>query len=995
MNRKSRYLWGTILSLPLITLAASPASAQSAPASDDAEASQTASPDPSTTIIVTGSYIRGTSEEGVLPVDVFGLDELNERGIDSPLEFIKTLPSVGPVLGDSNQYAAGGSQGVGSINLRSLGRERTLVLMNGQRFFPEPGDGAADTNLIPLFALQRVEVLKDGAASTYGSDAIAGVANFITRKNFEGIEVAGNWQFVNGSDDNYQASILAGKNFGAANILVGAGFQHRSELPATERAFTQRPYEVNPSGWSPLNNPGVYLPQTATGTTLGIGIDGRLLDACDAVGGIEVPISTFTTCRYSYVPFVNLIEKEDRYQVYGQVTVDLSDTLSFHADALYSHTEVPELGYSPSYPPTQSVRGPGTSSRFIVPRSNPFYQNYIDTTFGPGSVPDRFSAYSVIVLWRPFGSSSNPLDPRGAGEGGAFNNAWRITGGFEKEFSDSFRVNLDGLFLRSHRKAFSYDFVSDRLQRALNGLGGPACTGTTPGANGCQYRNPFISQSPGNAALGLTNPAYVPGTENSEELITWARQQNGTSAYEELWTADLVFSGETQIGGMELGYAFGAQHRDSHFVTRPVNRFSDPDAYPCAIDGDRTCLDDPTDNLVPVGAFTFLGQYPAANLSQSINALFAEVKLNPIDSIELIGAVRFEDYGDPVGSTINPKFSARVQATDFLALRGSIGTTFRGPLPGDLTPAGASAVAGISAINNEYRATDSGGNPDLDPETALTYNVGAVLTFGGFTFSADFWTYEFEGRFTDLPFQAIANLVAPGTSGNQLVDCSSPFTQFVTFQGGACTQGTTIARDIARIRTQTVNGPDVTTRGLDLTLNYNDTFGSVDVNVGINATTVLTYKFGDFEYNGLLFSEGYEAAGWSNFGRAPGTVSKWRGSAFASLGFGRATVTYNALYISGVDDNRCYNQTTGAVIDPCAVTEFGGTNFGRHVGSYMQHDLLASVDLELAGVDVTLTGGVENIFDRDPAGARLEYGYDPFIGTSIGRTFKIATKVRF
>ena len=113
--------------------------------------------------------------------------------------------------------------------------------MNGQRFFPEPGDGAADTNLIPMFALQRVEVLKDGAASTYGSDAIAGVANFITRTNFEGVEVAGNWQFVDGSDDNYQASILVGKNFGSANIMVGAGYQHRSELPATERDFTQRP----------------------------------------------------------------------------------------------------------------------------------------------------------------------------------------------------------------------------------------------------------------------------------------------------------------------------------------------------------------------------------------------------------------------------------------------------------------------------------------------------------------------------------------------------------------------------------------------------------------------------------------------------------------------------------------------------------------------------------------------------------------------------------
>lgn len=983
---KKTLLLATALTAPVCL--AAPAFAQDAalPATADAPSMEE--------IVVTGTLIRGTSEEGVLPVDVFSTDELSERGIDSPLEFVKSLPSVGIALGDSNQYAAGGSQGVGSLNLRGLGRERTLVLFNSQRFFPEPGDGAVDTNLIPMFALQRVEVLKDGAASTYGSDAIAGVANFITRRNLDGVELAGNWQFVNGSDDNYQASILVGKTWGSTNIMFGAGYQHRSELPTTERAFTQRPYEVNPSGWSPLNNPGVYLPQTSTGTALGIGIDGQRLGACDALDGIVVPISTFSTCRYSYIPFVNLIEKEDRYQVYGQLTTDLSDTLKFRADALFAHTEVPELGYSPSYPVTQSVLGPGTSSRFIVPRSNPYYQTFINQTFGAGSVPDRFSSRAVVVLWRPFGSSSNPLDPRGAGEGGAFNNAWRVSAGFEKEFSPNFRASLNGMFLRSKRRAFSFDFVSDRLQRALNGFGGPDCSGTVAGANGCQYYNPFISQSPGNLALGLDNPAYVPGSENSPELIQWIRQQNGAVGVEELWTVDLVFSGNTQLFGMDVGYAFGGQHRDSHFTNRPINRFSDPAAYPCARDGDRSCLIDPTDNLVPVGAFTFLGQYPNADLSQGINALFAEVQVNPFDALELVGAIRYEDYGNPVGSTINPKLSARFQVTDFLALRGSVGTTFRGPLPGDLSPGGASAVAGINAINNEYRATDSGGNPNLEPETALTYNIGAIVTAGGLTASVDFWTYEFDGRFADLPFQAIANAIAPGTAGTQLVNCASPFLQYVTLQGGTCTQGTTIARDIARVRTQTVNGPDVTTRGLDFSLSYRNRFGAVDFNLGANATYVMDYDIGDFEFNGLTFSDGYQAAGWANYGRAPGTVSKWRGNAYASLGFEPVTLTYSFNYIGGVKDNRCY-RADGTIIDPCAVTEFGGTNFGRKIGSYTQHDLLASVDVRLGGIDATITGGVENIFDQDPPAARLEYGYDPFIGSALGRTFKLGTKVKF
>ena len=124
-------------------------------------------------------------------------------------------------------------------------------------------------------------------------------------------------------------------------------------------------------------------------------------------------------------------------------------------------------------------------------------------------------------------------------------------------------------------------------------------------------------------------------------------------------------------------------------------------------------------------------------------------------------------------------------------------------------------------------------------------------------------------------------------------------------------------------------------------MNYQRYFGDVVFNFGANATYVLEYKFDAFEFNGLQFDNGYEASGWANYGRDPGTVSKWRGNAFASLGFEPVTLTYNVNYISGVDDNRCYNRDTGALIDPCAVTEFGGTNFGRRIGSFMQHVLLA------------------------------------------------------
>ncbi|MXO89879.1 TonB-dependent receptor domain-containing protein [Pontixanthobacter aquaemixtae] len=989
MTFRTRYLLSSMLAFPALAIGACPAMAQDA---EDGVA------DDGNTIIVTGTYIRGQTEDGSLPVEVYSTEELSQRGIDSPLELVRSLPSVGTTLGESNQYAAGGSQGVGSINLRNLGRERTLVLMNGRRFFNEPGDGASDTNLIPLFALERVEVLKDGASTTYGSDAIAGVANFVTRKNFSGIEVGGNYQFVDGSDGNWQASILAGQDFGDANIMVGFGYQKRSELDTLERSFTQRPYEVNPSGWSFLSDAGTYIPKLGpitlgpAGTSLGLGVDGQLDGACEAVGGLAGVFpsgaSSFPVCRYTYIPFVNLIEEENRYQAFAQLDVDLSDSLRFVADALYSHTDVPQLGYSPSYPPTSGPRGPGTAQAFFVPRSNPGFDTFLTQTFPTGS-PAFFASYASILFSRPFALTGNPLDDQGSGEGAAFNDAWRVTAGFEKEFGGNFKGELYTTYLRSAREAYSFDIIGDRLQRALNGLGGPNCTGTTPGANGCLYFNPFLNSRPGNPALGLDNPSYVPGNENNPDVIEWFRARNGTAAREELFVTDLVFSGEFELG-IPVSYAFGGQYRKSTFVTRPLNDFSDPDAYPCALEGDTSCLDDPNDNNFPTGAFIFLGQYPAANLSQDVYALFAEVQAEPIEGLELNAAIRFEDYGGSVGSTINPKFTARWQLTDWLALRGSIGDTFRGPLPGDLTPVGASAVAGIDVLGNNFKATDSGGNPNLKPETALTYNVGAIIQSSGFTLTADFWNYEFEGRFTDLPIQAIAAQVAPGgTDGQQSVNCASPFTQFVVFQGGVC-DANTIGLDISRIRTQTVNGPDTTLRGIDIGISYGTDLGTVTLDVGANATHILEYQFSDFVYEGLTFSQGYDAVGFANYNRAPGTVSPWRGNAYASLGFGAVTATYNFQYIDGVTDNRC---TPGVA---CASTpEFGDTDFGREVGSYSQHDLLVSADIDTAGVDFTITAGIENIFDTDPPAARLEYGYDPFIGSALGRTFKLGTKVRF
>ena len=985
----------------LFAMGAAPsvASAQDAPESAAAEEEDT--------IVVTGSFIRGTAEDAAQPVDVFTSEELEVRGVSSPLEFIKDLPSVGSVLGDSNQFstAAQGFQGNGSINLRGLGPQRTLVLFNGRRTISAPGDGFTDTNLIPFFAIDRVEILKDGAAATYGSDAIAGVANFVTKRKFSGVELQGDFERIKGSQGNWTTSLLAGANFGRLNILAGIGWQHRSELGTADRDFTRIPYNINPAGFSAIGNPGTYIvrrgpiSQGAAGPALAAALDGSAIGACQATNGVLDTAGGQPICRFTFVPFDNLIEEEDRYQGFVQADVDLSDSLKFHAEALFAKTDLESAASSPSFPATQGPGGSGTAFRFSVPSTNPGYRAFITQSGLAGTQADPFTAgtaanvqgsYASIFLTRPLGNGGNPNDPKqGASRSLAKNEAWRLSAGFEKEFSDRFRAQLYGTYMSSERTAFAVDFIGTRLQNALEGFGGPACNRATgvAGVGPCQFFNPFFNSAPGNPSLGLTNPGFVSANQNSTALISYLQIPNGTFQREEQTVVDLIFSGESGIdlGGGPIAYAVGVQYRGSNFSSRALSSESDLRFNPCFREGDLSCVGTPTEG---VGIFNFLGGTRPSTETQSVYAVFAEAKVPISDRLEVSGAIRYEDYGGAVGSTINPRGAIRWEPTDFLVLRGSAGTTFRGPLATQVSPNSVTSLAGIQAAGNNFRSVDIFGNPNnLGPETAFTYNIGAVIKVSKFNFSVDFWSFDFKKRITTTPAQAIAsNVVA---SGAAFANCSSPFAPLITFQGG-CRQGITVGNDIARIRTDWVNGPGAKTNGLDFSADFSTDLGPGKASLGASASHILKFTFDDFVLNNVIVQAGYRADGFSNFFRDPGTVSKWRANAYVNYNVSGLNLRYGLRYIDGVKDDRCIN------LNPClTIPGFGTTNFGAVIKSYTQHDFHATYVLPIDAVKAQLQFSVENFTNRDPSAARLEVSYDPFIGNPFGRIFRFGMKLGF
>ena len=942
-------------------------------------------------IVVTGSYIAGTPEDASLPVEVISSKELIRRGSPSMVDIVKSLPQSGPALGDTNQFttAAQFRIGGGSINLRGLGPQRTLVLLNNRRF----QYGQVDTNMLPLAALGRVEILKDGGAATYGSDAIAGVANFITRTDLDGLDVAANYRYVPGSDGDWDGSVAFGWKGDNANLLISAGYQHRSELSVMDRDWSYLPRTVNPTSYSILGNPGIFFPVNAFGLPSGTA---PARDAnCAALGGEDGFSGAFPACYFAYAPYLNRVEREDRFQVYGELNVELTPSLRVHLEAMYAYNDTPDLRSSPGYPPTSGLAGPGSVNVFSTPIANPGAVTALQQT---GYTPAQIAGTSTIFLtfWRPFATGGNPLS---GGLGGASSDRryqlFRTSLALEGDIGDSLRWTLAATYSWDDAYARTPDILTARLQSALNGFGGPNCTGATPGANGCQWFNPFSNAVQTNPALGGVNPGYVPANANSPELNRWLFGDILQNAQSDYVVIDAVLDGKTGITlpGGDIGFALGAQYRHLSYDYDPLNAFSNANLHPCPVQGVTNCA-------FRTGAFFFQGQTVPVRLTENVKAVFAELSLPITSRINAQAAVRFEDYGGLTGSTTNPKFAAKWDLTDWFGIRGSVQTTFRGPAPGNRSPGGTTGLTGISAAGNAFKAVDFFGNPAVGPESAFSFNVGALVQTGGFRASVDYWDYTLDDQIVTVPANVIATAVGGVGSGTQTVNCASPLRGLITFNNNnSCTQGVTVANDIARVRSDTTNGPQIRTSGIDANLSYrfDDVLGGT-LTFDAAASIVLSYDQDAFVYNGILVSPAYSAKGFANYDRLPGAVSDWRGNFYVEYAGGGHVLRLTYNYIDGVIDNRGATATqTGANAAGCSLANASAAGcqlvtFGQEVKAFQTFDLNYTVALPW---DTTLSLAVLNLADTKPPEARLELSYDPFIGSPYGRTVKLGLRKRF
>ncbi|GHE82449.1 TonB-dependent receptor plug domain-containing protein [Thalassotalea profundi] len=308
-------------------------------------------------IQVTGSYIKRVAADAAEPVQVLDHNYIQSTGATTISELIGKLAISSGAENQADSFSQAATQGTGNVNLRGLGLSSTLVLINGRRqtisgALTNDGSVFVDTSHIPIDAIEQVEVLKEGAASTYGSDAIAGVVNFILRKDFEGLEFnASISKAANSSQKDTDIGFLWGAEFENTFVNISGHYLDRTPLTIADRP------ELGDIAYSGLGNSFLLLNTTPIEVVDGLYAgtyapfekvpDPRCLD--DSLGML-IPEANGASCGFNFGPLYNLVNTETRAQLYSNVNHYFDNGNELLVDISWSSNEVKDNPQSPSYP---------------------------------------------------------------------------------------------------------------------------------------------------------------------------------------------------------------------------------------------------------------------------------------------------------------------------------------------------------------------------------------------------------------------------------------------------------------------------------------------------------------------------------------------------------------------------------------------------------------------------------------------------------------------
>lgn len=737
---------------------------------------------------VTGSRIRQVDAETSSPILTIDRAQLEETGLTSVGDVLFNITSSDGGALRNITTSTNGSDGTQNISLRGLGATRTLVLVNGRRWLTA-GDGTVDLNTIPIAVVERIEVLKDGASAVYGSDAIAGVVNVITRKNFEGGEArAYLGQYAEGDGFQQAYDFTLGANTDRLNTVFSISYTDQEPVFAGDRTISSVPE----FGGGDLESGGLYgsgftlrgnfgrCRGTIVTTSAGFrdcsdfNGNGRL-DGGDRFPAITLdrgqdgrqvtdfrPFVSFTnngsgsSDRYNFAPVNYILQPIERFNVYGQGSLRLTDSISANVMSTYvKRRSVQQLAEVPLSMNINGTQGPQWA--FAPTRDNvfnPFGVDFSSTGFRMQAVGPRRPTYDndniAVTGW---------LD----GSFNLFDRAMYWDAGYSYLESKLNERGTGYINLFNLRRAVGPSF--------RDGQGVLRCG--TPGnvIAGCTPFNVFGGPDLGLGA-GVISRAEYDAMINYVSYTQNSQSGNTTKDYFVNLSGDLA-----DLPAGPLGFAVGFEHRRTSF-------FNSPDAL-VAGGGSSDNFTEPTNGNV---------NSDEAYLEFNV-PLLADVPFAKLLEVNLAGRyTSYDSSGFFGGRTVRPdigedtstKLGIKWQVFEDLMLRGTVSESFRAPSVTDLFSGGGESfpnaidpcntanialtntdqarcfadgvpAAGVAQLNTQIRSL-VGGNPQLKPEFGETRSLGLVYSpsfVEGLDFSLDWYKIELEDVISFRGSQAI------------------------------------------------------------------------------------------------------------------------------------------------------------------------------------------------------------------------------------------------
>ena len=746
---------------------------------------QAAEPAPVQRIEVTGSMIKKIDAETAESVTIIKAESLKDMGISTVEQALQLVTSNNAQVTTASNVAAYNG-GASLASLRGMGATKTLVLLDGQRLANNVATGAGvDLNTIPFAAIERIEVLQEGASSLYGSDAIAGVINFITKKNLEGGEVNVNYanpQSAGGSSGSLDFSYGHGSlDTDGYNLMITANYSHQDELTASQRSFASTGY--NPAkGLSNLNGP--YAPAPGSYTDANGNLYQTGYPKC---GGTAHVVAVNGSCQLEYSAVVDLVPKTTAESALIAFTKTLPANNTLTLQYFYSRFQLTTWG------------GPQSYSFNMTPSNNPTYFPTAANSTGVGTSAAPDLADSITAGW---------TDPANNRYNGNTNTEQRLL------------VTLAGSNL-GWDYSTTLDWSRNKgVQEALGGYANYAVI--APGNLLSNLINPFGSQSA--AGQALINSAYTSG-DLEVGTLTLA-SLNGHASHS---------LGDAFDAGRPAQFAIGFDIRDESIsdIPTPLAATLYTATYfpPTTVTGSRQSQAAFMELNVPVAKhldFTLsdrVDRYSDFGITQNAKISFA---WQPSDILKIRGAASTGFRAPTLVEEYSPNTFGATQGT----MSG----------PGCASGNYNAVFTQLNCISQGLSLT--GGNTNLKPETSENFDLGFVLEpIKNLDITADYYRINLKNEIQAIQAPTIygnptqfASLYVLNSAGT-LTPAPSANIQCPTPQAATC--GYIIQTD------QNTGG--ITTDGIDLSASYvmNTSYGKF--RFGMNGDLVLNYEFQEYQ----------------------------------------------------------------------------------------------------------------------------------------------------